>query len=81
MENKEAIQNFSDMVTATEKLTKPWRVALLVTNLMWALVFGAFILLAYLTPDTSYQMQDYNSQVQQQASGYSMPYDAAYGNG
>lgn len=72
---KETIQNFGDMVTATEKLTKPWRIALLVTNLMWAIVFGAFILLAYLTPETVYQTQDFQKQNQQQASGYSMPYD------
>ena len=80
MENKESIQNFSDMVTATEKLTKPWRIALFFTNLMWAIVFAAFILLAYLTPETNYQMQNYDTQMQQQASGYSMPYDATNGS-
>lgn len=58
MDDKEKIQNFGDMVSATEKLTKPWRWALIITNALWAIVFMAFILLAYLTPDTSYQVQD-----------------------
>ena len=68
-EQQETIQNFSDMVSATEKLTKPWRVALIVTNLFWALVFAFFIGLAYLTPDTSYQMQDFTGQTQTQSVG------------
>ena len=67
--DQETIQNFSDMVSATEKLTKPWRVALIVTNLFWALVFAFFIGLAYLTPDTSYQMQDFTGQTQTQSVG------------
>lgn len=43
--------------------------SLLVTNLLWALVFAAFILLAYLTPDTSYQYQDFEGQAQVQSAG------------
>lgn len=50
MDDNEKIQNFGDMVAATERLTKPWRIALLVTNIAWAVVMLAFILLAYLTP-------------------------------
>ena len=57
------------MVDAAERLTKPWRIALLVTNLLWALVFAAFILLAYLMPDTSYQYQDFEGQAQVQSAG------------
>lgn len=67
--NEEKIQNFSDMVEATEKLTKPWRLALFITNLLWAIVFVSFILLAYLTPDSSYQYQELPSQVQEQSMG------------
>lgn len=67
MNDTEKVQSFGDMVTATEKLTKPWRIALLVTNLLWAIVFCAFILLAYLTPDTTYQYQD--GQYQTQSTG------------
>lgn len=66
MDDKEKIQSFGDMVDAAERLTKPWRIALLVTNLLWALVFAAFILLAYLTPDTSYQYQDPDTSYQYQ---------------
>lgn len=50
MDDKEKIESFGDMVQATERLTKPWRIALLATNLLWALVFAMFILLAYLMP-------------------------------
>lgn len=64
MNDSEKIQSFGDMVNATEKLTKPWRLALIVTNVLWALVFSAFILLAYLTPDTTYQYQDGQEQIQ-----------------
>lgn len=69
MDDKEKIQSFGDMVDATERLTKPWRIALLVTNLLWALVFTAFILLAYLTPDTTYQYQEVEGQAQVQSTG------------
>ena len=69
MDDKEKIQSFGDMVDATEKLTKPWRLALIITNFLWALVFLAFILLAYLTPDTSYQAQDFEDQSQVQSTG------------
>lgn len=69
MENNEKVQNFADMVSATEKLTKPWRWALIITNALWAIVFTAFILLAYLTPDSSYQYQELPSQIQEQSMG------------
>lgn len=68
MNDTERVQSFGDMVNATEKLTKPWRIALLITNLLWALVFALFIAFAYLTPDTTYQMQDGVSQVQSTGS-------------
>lgn len=69
MNDSEKIQNFDDMVQATEKLTKPWRLALVITNVLWALVFLAFILLAYLTPDTTYQYQEVEGQAQVQSTG------------
>lgn len=68
MNDTEKVQSFNDMVTATEKLTKPWRVALVITNILWAVVFCAFILLAYLTPDTTYQYQDGDAQLQSTGS-------------
>ena len=55
MNDSEKIQSFSDLVNAAERLTKPWRWALIITNCLWAVVFLAFILLAYLTPETTYQ--------------------------
>lgn len=77
MDDQEKIQNFGDMVEATQKLTKPWRVALALTNILWAIVFGAFILLAYLTPDTSYQYQDFEAQSQIQTTGTETVTDGA----
>lgn len=50
MPDNEKIQSFGDMVEATEKLTKPWRIALFLTNILWAVVLFSLILLAYLTP-------------------------------
>ena len=69
MTDNEKIRSFGDMVQATEKLTKPWRLALIITNALWAIVFLAFILLAYLTPDTTYQVQNFEQQTQMQSSG------------
>lgn len=69
MDHQENIQNFNDMVNATEKLTKPWRIALVITNVLWAVALIAFIGLAYLTPDTSYQYQDFDGNEQVQSTG------------
>ena len=69
MDGNEKIQSFSDMVNATEKLTKPWRIALVITNVLWAVALIAFIMLAYLTPDTSYQYQDFEANSQIQTTG------------
>lgn len=68
MTDKEKIESFGDMVEATERLTKPWKMALIITNALWAIVFLAFILLAYLMPDTSYQYQDFEGQAQVQST-------------
>ena len=69
MNDSEKIQSFSDLVNAAERLTKPWRWALIITNCLWAVVFLAFILLAYLTPETTYQYQDAKSAQQVQSTG------------
>lgn len=66
MSDNEKIQSFGDMVEATEKLTKPWRIAMLVTNLLWAIVFLAFILMAYMTPMEITQGQNIDDQTQNQ---------------
>lgn len=44
------INNFREMVSGAERLIQPWKLALILTNLFWALVFAAFIFLAYFTP-------------------------------
>lgn len=66
MNENDKMQNFSDMVSATEKLTKPWRIALFLTNILWAVVFFAFIAFAYLTPVEVSQDQIIDGQTQNQ---------------
>lgn len=62
-------QNFKEWVDGAISLVRPWKLALILTNLFWAIVLGVFIFLAYMTPDTSYQYQDFESTTQTQASG------------
>lgn len=73
MENKETIQNFCDMVNATEKLTKPWKTfciwliaALFLTNAIWGLVHWSQIRYAYLTPTEMSQEQQFDEHNQSQ---------------
>lgn len=58
MTDNEKIQSFGDMVNATEKLTKPWQIALIVTNIFWAAVTFSLIWFAYMTPIDSSQTQN-----------------------
>lgn len=71
--DEERIQNFSDMVTATEKLTKPWKIfaialliALIITNFIWGYVHYKQIEFAYMTPEEWYQGQEYDEHTQTQ---------------
>lgn len=73
-ENKEAIQNFGDMVNATQQLSKPWQehtrrltIALILTNLFWAIIVGMFVWFAYMTPVDVDQVQDFDDHTQQQS--------------
>lgn len=75
-ENK--IENFSDMVSATQKLTKPWMVfcgfllaALVLTNAIWGFVLWKQLKYAYMTPEefTQEQLFDEQSQSQSHTSG------------
>lgn len=76
MNDSEKIQSFGDMVDATEKMAAPWRrtnliltIAMVVTNLFWAIALCLFIWFAYMAPDTTYQYQDFNDQHQGQSTG------------
>lgn len=60
------IQNFKDMVEATERMSKPWQRALIVTNICWAVVFILFLIFAYVSPTEMAQGQDFNEQTQSQ---------------
>lgn len=61
------VQYFDKMVNGADKLIAPWRISLILTNLFWAVVFAAFIMLAYLTPTEMEQKQDFPTQQQEQA--------------
>lgn len=76
MTDNEKIQNFGDMVEATERMSSPWREtvfklikALILTNLFWAVVLSVFIWFAYMAPDTTYQTQEFEGHQQVQSSG------------
>lgn len=72
-ENKETIQNFGDMVNATQQLSKPWQehtkkltIALVLTNALWAIIVAMLVWFAYMTPVDVGQEQDFTNQVQTQ---------------
>jgi len=74
MDDREKIQSFGDMVNAADKLAAPWRkanlvltVALMVTNLFWAIVLAIFIWFAYMTPMSAEQTQDMPDGTQSQS--------------
>ena len=76
MTDNEKIKSFGDMVEASEKLASPWRkanfiltIALVVTNLFWAIALCVFIWFAYMAPDTTYQAQELDGHQQMQSSG------------
>ena len=56
---------FEKMVSGAEKLIKPWKIALILTNLFWAVVFTLFIVLAFLTP-TEIDVEQVQNQPDQQ---------------
>lgn len=65
----ETKQSFKEWVDGAIALVKPWKVAFIVSNICWAIVLSLFIYLAYMSPDTSYQYQDFESSVQTQSDG------------
>lgn len=74
MSDNEKIQSFGDMVDATDKMSAPWREtvfklvkALVITNLLWAIVLGLFIWFAYMTPVEMEQGQQFDQQTQNQS--------------
>lgn len=60
------INYFEKMVEGADRLIKPWKFALILTNLFWAVVLAAFIAFAYLTPTEMEQSQDFPGQQQEQ---------------
>lgn len=70
-EQQETIQNFGDMVNATERMSAPWqaecerlhksedktKIALVISNFFWAVIVGLLIWFAYMTPVESTQNQ------------------------
>lgn len=66
---KDASVNFKDWINASLELVKPWKYALIFTNLFWAVVLALFIGFAYLMPETTTQNQDFTGQTQSQSTG------------
>lgn len=73
MDDKEKIRNFGDMVDASEKITKPWRIlcvwllaALVITNLIWGFVHWKQLQYAYMTPEEFTQTQHFEDKTQEQ---------------
>ena len=66
MTDNEKIHSFGDMVEATRKLTKPWIIALITTNVLWAAVTFALVWFAYMAPIEVEQSQDFPNQTQAQ---------------
>lgn len=66
MNDNEKVQNFSDMVDATEKLTAPWRKAFFLSNILWAIIVAMLVWFAYMAPIDMGQDQDFTNQHQQQ---------------
>jgi hypothetical protein len=44
MSDEERVATFREMVRAAERLIKPWRIALIVSNALWFAVVALFIL-------------------------------------
>lgn len=66
MDDKEKIQSFGDMVDAVECITKPWRKAFWLSNILWAIIVALLISYAYLIPSKMNQEQDMATQHQSQ---------------
>lgn len=65
-EKEKSIQNFGDMVDAVEQLTKPWRKAFWLSNILWAIIVALLISYAYLIPSEMSQEQTMPEQHQAQ---------------
>lgn len=64
--NEAMIQNFGDMVEATDRLTRPWRKAFWLSNILWAIIVALLISYAYLIPSEMSQEQNLTAQHQAQ---------------
>lgn len=70
----ERIQNFSDLVAASEQITRPWRklalwliFLLFASNLIWGFVHWYHIRVAYMEPTQIVQEQDFDEHKQNQS--------------
>ena len=80
MNDTEKILSFGEMVEATEKLSRPWKKAFLIANVVHVIVeialcilLGMMIYMAYMEPVEvgGSQDQDYDAQTQNQTYHYS----------
>lgn len=66
MNDTEKVLSFGEMVESTRRLTKPWIIALIITNALWAAVTFSLIWFAYMAPIDMEQAQDFTGQYQTQ---------------
>lgn len=82
MDNKEMIQNFGDMVEATERMSKPWQeelksqkkhslILMLATNLFWMIIVGMLIVFAYIPVETTTSYSQNQNQDTMDGEAYS----------
>jgi hypothetical protein len=45
---QEKRQEFGEMVRGAERLARPWKIALLVSNIIWAVLLAVVITVAYI---------------------------------
>ena len=74
MDDKEKIQSFGELVSATERMSKPWQDtvkhliwAIIGTNLFWAVIVAMLVYFAYMPPAEMSQEQDLTTQHQTQS--------------
>lgn len=70
IDNKEATGNFKEWVSGGLELVKPWKQALVITNICWAVVVSLLVCLAWLSPSTyTYEQNQDLAASSQSASG------------
>lgn len=60
------MEQFKEYVKGCNEVAKKWVIALIVCNVMWAVVFGLFLWLSYSNSIDYSQTQNYDDKIQEQ---------------